>query len=277
MLAYINGEFVKDERVSIRDLGFLRGYGVFEYLRTYNGKLFHLKEHLKRLEHSAEMIGIKLPKSLAEIGEIAETLVINECTIRIIVTGGISPDGITPVQSALYVMMYPLVEQPRQPIRLMSTSLQRFLPEAKTLNYISAIMALKDAQGKGAHEALYVSESKEILETTTSNIFFVKGNRIITSDSSNILRGITRAIVMRLAQDDFLVEQRPIFYDELGTFEEAFTTSSIKEIVTISQIDSHNFEVGPKIKRLNQLYYAYTSSGSWNDLSMDRPFASIFS
>src|SRR5580698_7132972 len=89
---YVNGQYVKEEeaKISILDLAILRGFGVFDYLRTYGGRPFHLWDHLLRLKFSAEHVGLTLPHSLLEIQEIVHNVQklnnLSEASIKILVT-----------------------------------------------------------------------------------------------------------------------------------------------------------------------------------------------
>src|SRR4028119_1443046 len=102
-ICYLNGNYVAFDQacLPLNDLGIVRGYGVFDFLRTYNGVPFKLTEHVQRLQNSAKLIGLSLPWSTAEIAEITQnTLTHNhfpEANIRIVVTGGASADFITPL------------------------------------------------------------------------------------------------------------------------------------------------------------------------------------
>lgn len=267
MSAYINEKFVNQPYIPIEDLGFLRGYGVFEYLRAYNGKLFHLKEHLIRLLYSAHAIGLSSPKSLEELMQIANELASKQPTVRLIITGGISQDEFISSQSAFYGTSAPLLSQISPfPIALKSTKLQRSFASVKTLHYIPGIIARKEAVQQGFQEALFTTSQGEILEATTSNVFVWKKDRLITSNSDQILRGITRALILRLVKGEFIVEERPLFYEELSEVTEAFTSSSIKEILSVSQIDCFQFLGGPYTNRLKQLFSHYIASAKWEEL-----------
>lgn len=244
MLTYLNGTYLRDEeaKIPVSDLGLVRGYGVFDYLRTYNGQPFRLWDHLLRLKSSAEQIGLHVPNTLEEIQKIVEELLekngYKESSIKIIVTGGISADQLLPEKkSSLIIMVYPFKAFPKEHynkgIKIISTRNLRPFPAAKTTNYIAAIFALQQAREKGAQDALYVNAQEQILETTTSNFFGFKDGVLITSASDEILLGITREVVLSLAL--FPIEIRPILYSE--KLDEAFITSSNKEIVPVVQID----------------------------------------
>jgi branched-chain amino acid aminotransferase len=271
---YINGTYVSADRacLPVNDLGIARGYGVFDFLRTYNGVPFRLREHVQRLQNSAELINLSLPWSTAEIEAIAlETLGRNnfpEANIRIIATGGTSENFITPVdQPSLAVIVTPVSEYPTEyyerGIKVITVQIERFIPRAKTLNYISAIMALQQAKQSGAVEALYVNQQSHVLEGTTTNLFIFREDKLITPND-NILKGITRDAVLELAQNRFDIVEEPIYYSELSNVDEAFITSTNKEIVPITQIDDlpiANGKPGKNTKLIMQLFHNYTRLG----------------
>lgn len=284
MTIYVNGHFVQESeaKISVLDLGLLRGFGVFDYLRTYHGKPFHLKEHLERLSYSAEQISLHLPYALNEVeGIVLQLLEKNgypESSIKIVLTGGISADQLLPEQkSTLIILVYPLKPFPEncytQGIKVTTTSLARSIPTSKTLQYTPAIIALQQAKAAGAQEALYLNAKGEILEATTSNFFAFKDGVLYTPYSDEVLLGITREVVLKVAQGHFPLKIAPIAYAEVGAFEEAFITSSNKEIMPVVQIDGHVIGkgvVGAKTKRVMDLFASYTQEKSWPNLSIPR-------
>lgn len=246
---YVNGEFVADNQaqISVNDLSVIRGFGVFDFLRTYNGVPFHLDDHLKRLERSARLIGLKLPHPKAEIGEIVkETLARNhhqESNIRIVVTGGLSSDGITPGDSPkLLVMVTGVKQMPAEwytkGAKVVTSHVDRFMPGAKSINYIPAILCQAEARNQQAIEAIYVDRNGYVLEGTTSNIFVFIGDTLITPPCDRVLPGITRQVVLTMAKKEFSVVERQLHKDEIRLFDEAFLASSIREVVPIVAIDS---------------------------------------
>ncbi len=244
---YVNGSFVPaaEGALALNDLGVVRGYGVFDVLRTYGQSPFRLRQHVLRLLRSAQMIDLELPWSVGEIEAIVrETMMHNDptdVTIRIIATGGQSANFIVPQERpSLVVMLAPV--SPANPLhftqgaRLITVETERFMPTVKSLNYVAAIMAQKRARAAGVVEALYRDANGMISECTTSNFFMVCGDRLVTSDV-DVLAGITRGATLEIAEDLFQVEVRPIHYDELARADEAFITSTTKEIMPVVQVD----------------------------------------
>lgn len=252
---YLNGEFVPADRAALplNDVGIVRGYGVFDLLRTYGPVPFMLKEHLERLHRSAAQIDLNAPWSVEDLEQIVfATLERNgypaDVAIRIIVTGGPSATFMMPEdKSGLVVMLAPVIlPNPAaytDGAALITVNNLRFMPTVKSLNYISAIVAMKKAKRAGAVEALYRSETNLITECTTSNFFIFRGDRLITS-ADDVLPGVTRGAVLEIAGDSHEIEYRRIRYDELGSADEAFITSTTKEVMPIVRIDELTIGTG---------------------------------
>jgi branched-chain amino acid aminotransferase len=281
---YVNGRYLRKEEaaLSVLDLGILRGFGVFEYLRTYRGRPFHLEEHLLRLRYSAEQLGLTLPASFEELRAIIETLQkhnqLTEASFKLIVTGGISEDQFTPQNKpSLIVIAYPLKAYPKecftQGIGVVTTPLTRSFPAVKTTHYAPAIVALEQGKALGAKEALYVNAKGELLEATTSNFFAFKGGKLYTCDSEEILFGVTREVVLRLAQKEYDIERTPLRISEISECEEAFITASNKEIMPVVRIDTTRIGtgvVGPHTQRLMDQFRNYTEQLHWPFLPIGR-------
>lgn len=244
---YIDGEFVPaDEAViPVNDLAVIRGYGVFDFLRTYGGKPFFLKEHIERLEQSARQIDLDFPWSHSKLAAVVmQTLNRNnysEANIRIVVTGGASPDFITPQgKPRLLVLVTPAQKLPEwwyeNGVKIITTFAERFIPGAKSINYIPATIALKKARKQNAVEAVYIDRDGFVQEGTTSNLFAFIGDKLVTP-GREILAGITRHVVLTLAEGMFDTEIRDIKKDELLKADEVFVTGTNKGLVPVVQVD----------------------------------------
>lgn len=280
---YINGKYVPESeaKLSVFDLSILRGFGVFDYLRTYKKRPFHLWDHLERLNYSAKSLGLKISCSLAEMAKIIDSLIalnqLQEAGIKIIVTGGVSTDQFTPQTASLIILAYPLIKYPStfytKGISAITTSLARSFPTLKTTQYTPAIFTLKTQTNHKAEEAIYLNQTQELLEATTSNFFCFKKNTLYSCSSDEILLGITREIVLKLASLRFPIQLKPITYKELPVIDEAFVTASNKEIMPVIQIDHHRIgtgEVGPRTKELIQAFQEYTEQPEWETLAISR-------
>jgi branched-chain amino acid aminotransferase len=267
---YINGAFIPSSQAALplNDLGFVRGYGVFDVLRTYGTAPFELRTHLERLQRSAAQIDLPMPWSLEELEQVVyATLARNDArdvTIRVVATGGASANFITPGETpSLLVMLAPVRPYAdhyyHDGASLITVDLARFLPTVKSLNYISAIMGQQRARAAGAVEALFRTPAGEVVECTTSNLFVLHGDQLVTPEE-DVLPGITRQVALDLAEDLFQVVKRPVRYAELAAASEVFITSTTKEIMPIVRVDDvtiGNGRPGPGTQRLHELFHRY--------------------
>ena len=263
---YVDGDYVDSDAAQLpaADLAVLRGYGIFDFTRSYGGHPFRLDAHLQRLGRSAELILLDLPLSLPQIRDVTlETLARNgypgrgEARLRLVVTGGDSPDDITPAgNSRLLVLVTPFADQPaeryREGVKLVTNRQERRMPEAKTIDYVSAILAQRRARQAGAVEAIYVNRQGHALEGTTTNLFAVIDGRLVTP-GDEILYGVTRQALLELAELRMPVERRPLPLDELLRADEVFITSSSKEVCPVRQVDDTTIgPPGPHTRALMQ-------------------------
>ncbi|HSX04326.1 MAG TPA: aminotransferase class IV [Rhabdochlamydiaceae bacterium] len=282
MITYVNNEIIegKGASISIFDLGLTRGYGAFDRLRTYGERPFHLDDHLQRLQFSSSQIHLPLPKSLAEIKEIILQMLkkspYQESDIRIIVTGGTSSDGLSfSGESSLIIHLSPFLSIPQRQyeegIKASTSRFMRSFPECKTTHYLPAIVALEQGKKIGAAEVLFCNGKNEILEGATSNFFAFKNGRLITAPGPDILFGFTREITLNLAKPHFPIEKRNLHLDELESIDEAFVTSSNREILSIVKIDGQTIGKGipgPQTQFLHQKFRDYTQKETWEFLGI---------
>jgi branched-chain amino acid aminotransferase len=265
---YVDGKFVSDSEAvfPINDLGLLRGYGCFDFMRTYNGRVIFIREHVQRLFRSASQIGIALPLAADElIRLVGETLRRNppvESNIRILVTGGTSPDFITPQgRPRIAIMVAPLSQYPpewyTQGAKIITTAHTRGIPGAKTIDYIRAIMVLAEARQKDGIEAVYVDAHDHVREGTTSNIFAFVGDRLVTP-GAGILNGITRQKVLDLAAGMYAVDIRDLPRSELLQADEVFITSSNRLIVPVARVDDDVIGAGRPGERTRAVMQAFS-------------------
>ena len=265
---YVDGKFVPESKAvfPINDLGLLRGYGCFDFMRTYNGKVIFIKDHVRRLLRSAHQIGIELPWSETELVQLVEeTLKRNpsvESNVRILVTGGPSPDFITPQgKPRIAIMVAPLTQYPpgwySEGAKVITVSHSRTVPEAKSIDYIRAIMVLAEARRMQAIEAVYIDPGGWVREGTTSNIFAFIGGRLTTPER-DILNGITRQKVLELAEGKYPIDIRDIQRSELVAADEVFITSSNRLIVPITQVDDDRIRDGSPGQGTRSLMQTFT-------------------
>ncbi len=269
---YIDGRYLPADRAAIPvdDLALLRGYGVFDFIRTYGGRPFLLEDHLARLRESARLIRLPCPWPDLEIAAIVRrTLEQNprvESNIRVIVTGGPSPDSLMPAgRPRLLVLVTPLKPFPGwwydRGVKVITNRGRRPIPAAKTLNYLATIVALQQAAEREAVEAILVDRAGRVREGQTVTVFAWIGDRLVTN-REGVLPGVTRSLVLKLAADVFPVEVREFTLEEMLAASEVFLTATNKEVVPVVQIDGTPISSGlpgERTKKLMELFRDYTA------------------
>jgi len=253
-LCYIDGEIfpLSEARVPVDDLAFQRGYGVFDFLRTYGGRPFRLRQHLDRLRRSAALVGIELPWGRAELEKIIRLLLnrssLDEANIRLIVSGGSSPDFLTPPPCPrLVLIVSPVETYPRawyeEGVALTLARRERSYPEAKTINYLAAVAGIAAARRGGAVEPLLVDREGNVREGETANLFALCSGVLVTP-SVGILPGVTREFLLELAREVVPVREQKLSLERLYGAEEAFITATNKEVVPVVRVGERTIGAG---------------------------------
>ena len=281
MKIYIDGKFYDENnaKVSVFDHGLLYGDGVFEGIRAYNGRVFKLKEHIERLYYSAKAILLTIPMTMEEMTK-AVILACRENNIvdgyiRLVVTRGVGTLGLNPFKCskpsviiiADKIQLYPpkVYEEGMAIITAATTrNLHNALnPAIKSLNYLNNILAKIEAINADVEEAIMLNAEGFVAECTGDNIFIVKGKKLMTPPlSAGALRGITRAVVMDIAQQEGLEVSEPNLtrYD-LYNADECFLTGTAAELVPVTKIDCRIIgtgKPGPVTKLLLEKFHALT-------------------
>lgn len=241
---YFNGEITPLDHPVFKtnDLGILRGYGLFDFFRTYNGFPFRWDDYWQRFENSARLLKLPLPVTQSETEKILADLHAmsgeSEVAFRFVLTGGYAPDGVHVVEPNFLVRTEALPQDNPagrlKGIKVLPYEYVRDLPEIKTTNYVHMVLMADELKRQNAADLLF-HKNGEVSELTRSNLFLFRGDKLITSDR-NVLNGITRRVVMELAQSHFDVEVRPVTYEETITADEVFTTSTTKWVMPVVQI-----------------------------------------
>ena len=263
--------------VSVFDHGFLYGDGVYETLRAYQRKIFLLRRHLARLSRSAELIGLPLPlfeKDWAPL--LHEALIRNDlfdAYVRITVSRGPGKIGLDPAlcRTPTTVIVATPLPQYRPEwyeagVTLTIAETRRnhpsaLSPQIKSLNFLNNILAKREALARGAFDAIMLNTEGAVTECTTSNIFFVADGIVRTpSVGCGILDGITRSVVLALAEEaDLNVEEGRYSPDQVLTADECFLTNTTMEIMPVSHIDGTRIGThtpGAITSRLHTLFQA---------------------
>jgi branched-chain amino acid aminotransferase len=247
----INGVITapEDARISVLDHGLLFGDSVYETMRTYERKPFLFSRHFARLEHSAAGIDLRLPWSKSKtLEEVQKTLFADECRIRLMVTRGVGelgPDIETCTDPAVIIIVVPLVALPErvyeQGVDVVISSVRRSgrFADIKTGSLIHQVLARREAKSKHAFEAILLTADDKLSDGITSNIYLVREGKLLTpAHDAGIVEGITRGVVLELAQQMGL-EVIEGFFDvaEIDRAEEMFLTSTTREVVPVVKVD----------------------------------------
>lgn len=272
-MVFLNGRFLPADKavVSIFDRGFTYGDGLFETMRSYNGMIFALDLHLKRLIDSARLIGIPIGQNKKYLTHHLEKLLeINNLTsgnayIKLIVTRGVDYGRLLPsgsLKPTIAIITKPLdtkVELYQQKgIGAIFLSNKRSLPYIKSLNLLPTVAGLIEAKRMKMQEGIFTDGDK-ILEGAVTNIFVSDGKGIKTPPiKDGILPGITRRIVIELAKRLCIkITETSLTKNELLRSKEAFLTNSIMGIAPLLRIENKligDGKPGALTKRLQQAY-----------------------
>lgn len=266
---YLNGDVlpVADAHLGVTDIGLLRGYGLFDYCRTYHGRPFMRHLYLDRLANSAREMQLEVPISPNEIMEVMDDLrrrsQMHDLAFRFVLTGGYTADGITPGQPNFLIMTENLPEVSSEKlehgIKVIPCEHLREMPEVKSTNYMRLILMAKEMKAQGAADVLYHLNG-EISELSRSNFFIFQGDTLVTPHH-NILKGITRRVVIDLAAQHFRIEQRAVSLEEVYSATEAFTTGTTKKVMPVHTVGDKpiaNGRAGERTKFLQDLFDKFT-------------------
>jgi D-alanine transaminase/branched-chain amino acid aminotransferase len=257
---WINGAWkpASEAHVSVKDVGFLRGYGIFDFFRIMDGKPIFLADHLARFERSAAKMGIELSYSTEQLAACIDELAAmstDACLgVKMVLTGGESLNGYVPGAPNLWIL--PGVFQftdPEKGMRLLSKEFVREMAEIKSLNYAFGIRHISEMKAAGADDLIYYTEKHGVSESTRSNLFYVKNGEIYTPDA-HILEGITRMKVLEIARAHYPVHVQRCTLDDFLSADEVFTTGSTKRVVPILSIDGKKIGSGERGPVARDLY-----------------------
>jgi branched-chain amino acid aminotransferase len=282
MVAYVDGEWMDsaDARISVFDHGLLYGDGIFEGIRFYQQEAFLLDAHIARLEASARAICLELPGSADEISELVREAVrrsgMSDGYIRLVVTRGVGALGVSPHSCGaptVILMVAPLAlysaEAYANGIVLVTSSLRRSaadaLPaQAKTLNYLTSVLASIEARRQGADEAILLNGEGVVAECTADNLFVVSRGRVATpSTSHGALSGITRGLVQELLGElGIPCDERAVTPVDVWTADELFLTGTGAEVVAVRMVDGRALPASrPITEAVSAAFRRYIDAG----------------
>lgn len=273
---YLNGAItpLAEARLPALDAGLLLGAGLFETLRSYDGLVFRLADHLARLDASATHLDIPIQESADEltraVAAVLEANSLRDARLRLTVTRGPLPaegEGLPPARPTCLITagaMTPYADELYEKGMTVTVSDVRVNDKDptcghKTINYLTNLLVLRDAHGRGAQEALRFNGPGRLAEGCISNVFIVTAGRLRTPPvSEGCLPGIARKVVLELAKSEGLdAVEEPIAAQELLHADEIFLTNTIMEVMPVCRIERHPIgedRPGPVTLRLAAAY-----------------------
>ena len=268
----------QDAKVSVFDHGLLYGDGVFEGIRVYNGRIFELDAHIRRLYESAKAIRLTIPMDSGKLIDATEkTVKANEIVdgyIRLVITRGKGDLGLNPftcetacvIIFADNIQLYPQ-ELYETGMKIISATTVRnhplsIPPQAKSLNYLNNIIAKIEALDNNVPEAIMYNHEGYVAEATGDNVFIVRDGIIYTPPvEAGALEGITRGIVIKLAKAEGIeVIEKNLTRFDLYVCDEFFLTGTAAEVIGIVEIDGRvigDGKPGPVTKTLKKKFFDY--------------------
>lgn len=272
---FVNGQFTESSRarLPLNDLGLLRGYGIFDYFRTYGKKPFCLNAHWERFRASTEAMNLRLPCNREKFKTIIAKLIVKNGHLknlgfRTVLTGGSTKDYRTASRPNFFIIVDESRHYPEKiyqnGAKIITLTHRRPTPEIKTLNYSAAISHWQKVIKEQAAEILYVFQG-DVSEGATSNFFIVK-NRVLLTPGKSVLAGITRQIVIQLAKTERIkIKFVSLKLKDVLNADECFITATDKEIMPVVKIDEWTIgsgRPGEQTKKLIELFGKFKSCQS---------------
>ncbi len=275
-IAYVNGKYVhhKLASVHIEDRGYQFGDGVYEVVLILNGKLIDLDGHIRRLERSLNEIEIQLSFNLKIFEPIINRLMkmnfLKNGIVYIQVTRGVAsrdhkyPKSVNAsiVMTIKHINISQKLQKNGQ--KAITVEDQRWKRrDIKTIQLLPNCIAKEKANKEGAYEAIMIMGDGTVSEGSSSNVWLVKKNQLITREANfNILNGITRKAILKIAKVKNLnIEERKFDIKEMLDSDEVFITSATSIVTGITEIDGkkiNNGKIGSISKELRDYYFSHS-------------------
>jgi len=249
---------VTEATVPWDDLAFAYGFGVYETLKVRHGLVYFPEKHEDRLWHSARTLGLAHPFQPGDfcrfVGALVEANTIGDANLKAFLVG-----GHTAAEARLVLVALNPLFPDRKDYKRGATAItwkgERVYPQAKTLNMLVSYLAYREAQNRGAYDALLVNRAGEITEGTRTNFFVTDGTALATAPANQVLEGVTQLTVRQVIQDlGIKLVERPLALSELGQWQGAFLTSTSTKIMPLRQIDGTPLPLSPLVDKLRLAY-----------------------
>lgn len=269
-----NGEIldVNQASISLYNIEYTYGFGVYESLRIRKGIPYFAVDHINRLFSSAQLIHIEHQFTKEQVTtyvqQLIEKFTQEAYNIKILLIGGKKSED-----AELHILpmapKFPDRKLYKTGASVISTYLERIFPQAKSLNMLPSYLAYREATLQGAYDALLLDREDRILEGTRTNFFAIKDRILYTPRDSEVLHGVARRNVIHIAREnEFDVVEKDIFIHEIDTYDGAILTSTSAKVMPIISIDDVSFDsISEHVKELVKLYnqFLQDSKGVFNE------------
>ena len=270
---YLDGALVPESqaKISVFDHGLLYGDGVFEGIRFYNGRVFRLEQHIRRLYDSARaiLLNVSIPpdEMTRAVCETVKANGLRDGYIRLVLTRGVGPMGLSPYKCpkssviiiAATISLYP-EEAYRDGLTMATVATRRpshdiLSPQVKSLNYLNNVMAKVEAIQAGAEEGLMLNDVGLVAECTGDNLFIVRDGVISTPPlTAGALDGITRGVVFEIATElGIPIRERDMSRHDIYTADECFLTGTAAEVIAAVKLDQRVIGTGKPVSITNRI------------------------
>jgi branched-chain amino acid aminotransferase len=278
----VNGRVVDQEHavVSVFDHGFLYGEGVYETIRTFNGRPFLFERHMQRLRNSSGMLALAVPLSDGELlDRCRETMqaaglgggASSEAYIRVLVTRGVGDFSYDPKACpvpTVIVIVKPQIDPPHEVyewgvmiaiVPIVRNHPGSVNPLIKSNNLLNNALAMQEAVRRGAFEGVMRNYRGELAECTQSNLFVVKDSVALTPPlDAGLLPGITRGFLFDIAPEAGVsIREAVLRDDDLLNADEVFLTNTTRGVLPVTRVDERtigNGKPGPITRALRAAY-----------------------
>lgn len=247
---------IEEAVIPLSDIAYQYGFGVYESIRVVNGVVYFADEHIERLMESARIIGLAhsftKESVLRALEELVQKIGGGTYNLKILLIGGVEPNlFILPLNPH-----FPDKKLYRDGVHCTTYTYERAFPHAKTLNMLQSYLAYKKAKEAGAYDSLLIDREGYISEGTRTNFFCIKGKTLFSPPGEKILLGVTRKIVLKVAEENgFAVVEKEIRPETVPEYHGAFLSSTSSNIIPVRSINDRVLESPPE--PLRQLMSAF--------------------
>lgn len=254
-----NGKILPIEQavISLSNIEYSYGFGVYENVRISNGVVYFLKDHTERLFESAKTIGLNhqfdeefIKNSIINLIKDYKTETFN---LKVLLIGGSTKEKVI-LNILCLNPLFPDKKLYRDGAKFITYNYERAFPHAKTLNMLESYLAYKKAKESNAYDALLIDHEGYILEGTRTNFFCIKDKTIYTPFEKDILLGVMRKIMLKVAlENKYSVIEKNIKLEDIKSYDGAFVTSTSSKIMPIKSINGTIFNIPDSLKELMKL------------------------